>query len=170
MPRRDAGSLGPGQSRTFELTAHLPDGGRPQSPTAGDNAFKGSTASVRYVWTATESGVAPAPAPSPAAACRASLRVPVGQALLRRRRMVARVRVSSTCRANVYACVLDGTGRKRFLFGARGRSLVAGRPHRREPAPGARGAQHPAQPAAEVVRVRVLAGSTAVNRRARCGS
>ena len=55
MPRSDAGPLAPGQSRTFELTALLPDGGTPPSPTDGDNAFKGSTANLRYVWTATES-------------------------------------------------------------------------------------------------------------------
>ena len=168
MPRSDAGSLGPGQSRTFELTAHLPDGGGPPSPTDGDNAFQGSTVNVRYVWTATESAATPARAPVPdGAACRPSLRVPAGQPLLRRRRMVARVRVSGTCRVTVKGWVLDRTGRKRYLFGARDRPLVSGRTYRvsLRSAPTVRKVLRSRRQ--RFVRVSVRAGSTHISRRAR---
>jgi hypothetical protein len=167
MPRSDAGSLGPGQSRTFELTAHLPDRGRPLSPTGGDNAFQGSTASVRYVWTATESAAAQAPTRAPASACRPSLRVPVGQRLLRRRRMVARVRVSSSCRATVKAWVLTRGGRKRYLFGARNRPLESGRTYRVSLRLAPTVQRILLSRRQKSVRVSVRAGSTTISRRAR---
>ena len=161
MPRSDAGSLAPGQSRTYELTAHLPDGGQPPSPRTGDNAFKGSTANSRYVWTATES-----PPVAAAAPCRPSLRVPGGQPLLRRGRMIARVRVSSTCRATVKAYVRNGAGRKRYLFGVRDRRLVAGRTHRVSLRLAHAVRKILRSRRRKTVRVSVRAGSTTVSRRA----
>jgi spore coat-associated protein N len=50
------GAIGPGEGRTFQFRASLPDGGAPPSPTGGDNAYAGSGISMRYLWTATNSG------------------------------------------------------------------------------------------------------------------
>ena len=47
------GGIAPGEARTYRFTASLPDGGRPPSPTGGDNAYAGSALSVRYSWHAT---------------------------------------------------------------------------------------------------------------------
>jgi hypothetical protein len=56
---RPLGSIGPGESRTFQFTASLPDGGLPSSPASGDNAYAGSGLTVRYAWTATATGPGP---------------------------------------------------------------------------------------------------------------
>lgn len=126
MPRRDAGLMLPGWSRTYELTATL--------PRSGGNAFQGSSASVRYVWTATETTLPaparPAPAPPPAPGhCVPALSVPGGQPLLRRRRMVALVRVSRACRVTVRGFVTTRSGRRRFVYGSR-RWVAGDRTHR----------------------------------------
>jgi hypothetical protein len=158
MPRRDAGTLKAGQSRTFEFTANLPEG--------EDNALQGSSATVRYVWTAAESPEAPA-ATSAAEACRPSLRVPPRQRLLRHGRMVARVRVTSTCRVTVQAYARDRQGRKRYLFGARNRRLEGRGGHRvsLRLAPSVRKILRSRRHRA--VRVSVRAGSETISRRAR---
>jgi spore coat-associated protein N len=54
MSPRDLGVFAPGEARSFELVASLPDGGDPTGPAAGDNAFQGAQASVTYVWDAHE--------------------------------------------------------------------------------------------------------------------
>jgi hypothetical protein len=53
LQSRALGNIAPGQSRTYRFTASLPDGGAPPSPTSGDNAYAGSSLTVRYLWTAT---------------------------------------------------------------------------------------------------------------------
>jgi hypothetical protein len=53
LQSRALGSIAPGQSRTYRFTASLPDGGAPPSATSGDNAYVGSSLTVRYSWTAT---------------------------------------------------------------------------------------------------------------------
>lgn len=53
LQSRTLGSVGPGEARTYRFTASLPDGGAPPSPTSGDNAYAGSSLTVRYSWKAT---------------------------------------------------------------------------------------------------------------------
>jgi hypothetical protein len=162
MPRSDAGSLNPGQSRTYELSAHL--------PRSEGNGAQASTAKVRYVWTATEAGTTAAPPaatpPAPTAPCVPSLRVPAGQHLLKRRRMVARVRVSRTCRVTVRGLATDRGARRRYLYGVRDRLLAAGQTHRIS-LRSSRAVRRVLQRRRHrIVRVQVRAGSRTVSRRA----
>lgn len=53
LQSRAIGSVGPGEARTYRFTASLPDSGAPPSPTGGDNAYAGSSLTVRYSWKAT---------------------------------------------------------------------------------------------------------------------
>jgi hypothetical protein len=53
LQSRALGNIAPGEARTYRFTASLPDGGAPPSPTSGDNAYAGSSLTVRYSWTAT---------------------------------------------------------------------------------------------------------------------
>ena len=69
---RDLGMFGAGQARTYRFVVTFPDDG-----SAADNAFAGSSSTVRFVWTATAdeppaaAPVSPAPArPRPGAAPR----------------------------------------------------------------------------------------------------
>jgi len=50
MPEQEAGELAPGEARTFEFTATLPDGGGPDV----QNAVQGASTTVAYTWIATE--------------------------------------------------------------------------------------------------------------------
>ncbi len=50
MPRVDMGRVGPGNSRKYRFSLTFPDGGRPPSPTGGDNAYQASALSVDFVW------------------------------------------------------------------------------------------------------------------------
>jgi hypothetical protein len=52
MPPRDAGRLEPGEARTFEFTATLPEGGE----ASFQNAVQGASATVAYAWVAAEPG------------------------------------------------------------------------------------------------------------------
>jgi hypothetical protein len=52
MPDRPAGELRPGESRTFEFTATLPDAGEPSF----QNAVQGASTTVAYAWIAEEAG------------------------------------------------------------------------------------------------------------------
>jgi spore coat-associated protein N len=61
---RQLGAIGPSETRTFRLTASLPDNGLPPGPTTGDNAYAGSGLTVRYAWTATAAGTGPGPSKS----------------------------------------------------------------------------------------------------------
>jgi hypothetical protein len=56
LAAQPVGAVGPTQIRKFRFRASLPEGGTPPSPTGGDNAYAGSTLSMRYAWTATEGG------------------------------------------------------------------------------------------------------------------
>jgi hypothetical protein len=55
---RTLGAIGPGETRTFQFTASLPD---------TTNAFAGSGLTVRYAWNATSTGVGPGPSEQPVA-------------------------------------------------------------------------------------------------------
>lgn len=95
MPPRPLGAFGPGEARSFEFVAALPDGGVPAGTTAGDNVFQGARASVRYVWNGT------APSPPPARDRRSPrLRVdlPRVQRIFHRGHLVARIRCDERCR------------------------------------------------------------------------
>lgn len=90
---RTLGQVAPSQSRTYMFTARLPDNGPPPSATGGDNAFNGSSLSVRYAWKATapdQHSITPSSAP------RVTFRV-VKKRLLRRRRIDVVARCSSAC-------------------------------------------------------------------------
>jgi hypothetical protein len=50
MPEQRTGELEPGEARTFEFTATLPDGGEP----AIQNAVQGASTTVAYTWVAEE--------------------------------------------------------------------------------------------------------------------
>jgi hypothetical protein len=52
MPSQSLGSFAVGEARTYKFTVSFPDGGTPPSDTTGDNAYKGSSMSVQYDWTA----------------------------------------------------------------------------------------------------------------------
>jgi hypothetical protein len=47
------GSWRPGERREFEFRVRFPDGGRPTSPSGGDNSYQGSRTRFRLVWRAT---------------------------------------------------------------------------------------------------------------------
>jgi hypothetical protein len=62
---RDLGTFGAGQARTYRFVVTFPDSG-----SAADNAFAGSSSTVRFVWTAIAddpAAAAPTPSPTPAA-------------------------------------------------------------------------------------------------------
>lgn len=61
MPAREAGLLEPGQSRTYEFVATLPESGAPQ------NDLQGASTSVAYAWTAHEAAAPASPGPAPSA-------------------------------------------------------------------------------------------------------
>jgi hypothetical protein len=50
MPDQPAGKLEPGEARTFEFTATLPEGGEPSL----ENALQGASTTVSYAWVAEE--------------------------------------------------------------------------------------------------------------------
>jgi hypothetical protein len=52
MPDQPAGTLGGGETRTFEFTATLPEGGAPSF----QNAVQGASTTVAYSWVASEAG------------------------------------------------------------------------------------------------------------------
>jgi spore coat-associated protein N len=52
MTPLDCGVYSAGATKTYKFTVTFPDGGTPTTATAGDNAFQGTTFSVRYDWTA----------------------------------------------------------------------------------------------------------------------
>lgn len=56
LNKQSIGAIGPGNARVFRFRASLPDTGIPPSPAGGDNAYKGSKLTMRYAWTATQSG------------------------------------------------------------------------------------------------------------------
>src|SRR3954469_17495925 len=53
MDARALGTFAPGESHTYLFTVNFPDGGTPSSNSSGDNAGRGVTATVDYVWSAT---------------------------------------------------------------------------------------------------------------------
>ncbi|MFL5884184.1 MAG: hypothetical protein ACJ77M_03870 [Thermoleophilaceae bacterium] len=52
MDARALGTFAPGESHTYQFAVNFPDGGTPSSNSTGDNAARGVTATVDYVWSA----------------------------------------------------------------------------------------------------------------------
>lgn len=96
----ELGTIAPGARRRYAFTVHLPDGGRPAGPQAGDNAYLGSALTVRYAWRATAPSEAPPVAPS--AALRLGLKVRAAK-LLKRGYLDVVARCSQPCRFTAQA-------------------------------------------------------------------
>ncbi|MGH8574824.1 MAG: hypothetical protein ACREX8_20000, partial [Gammaproteobacteria bacterium] len=139
MGSRPLGYMAPGARRTYRFTATFPGEG-----TAADNAYAGSSAGVRYVWTGVE-GSPPAGAGADRVAPRLRLAFPRVQRILTRRRLLVRARCSESCRLDVRGVLRAGAVRIR-LHAIRGRRLRAGR--------------------ATLLAVRISAGRTRLLRRA----
>jgi hypothetical protein len=96
LANRSLGRFQPGESRTYRFTARLPDGGDPPSTTGGDNAFAGSSLSVRYIWRTTAES-----APQ-STTIRLNIRL-VTRRLLKRGVLDVYVRCDRPCRASSWA-------------------------------------------------------------------
>jgi hypothetical protein len=99
------GTLDPGATRRYAFTVHLPDGGRPPGPQAGDNAYLGSVLTVRYAWRATAPDDPPPPPAGPVApsgAPRVSFKVR-SRKLLKRGYIDVVARCSQACRLTARA-------------------------------------------------------------------
>jgi hypothetical protein len=105
---RPLGRFAPGESRTYRFTAQLPDRGDPPSLTGGDNAFAGSSVSVRYIWRTT------AAVASPPGSLRLSVRL-VKRRLLRRGILDVYVRCDRPCRVASRARLMKRSTRRRAV-------------------------------------------------------
>ena len=114
MPRLSAGTLGPGESRTYSFTVSLPDGGDPADPETGDNLYLGGSVKARYDWVATgdEPAEKPAPAPSkPSVAPKRpqpwlAVRLPRKQRILSQRKLAIEAECTRRCRIEAQAQLL----------------------------------------------------------------
>jgi hypothetical protein len=59
------GNFAPGASKTYSFSVTFPDGGTPSGNTSGDNAARGVTATVDYVWSASADDSSSNPGSSP---------------------------------------------------------------------------------------------------------
>ena len=107
---RSLGAIGPGESRTFQFAASLPDGGLPPSAGGGDNAYAGSGLTVRYAWTATTTGPGPGPSGDPVVKIRVR-----GKKLLRRGFLDVMTSCDIACRVSAYAQLPKPKRAKRAL-------------------------------------------------------
>jgi hypothetical protein len=98
LDTRSLGRFAPGEARTYRFTAQLPDGGEPPSTTTGDNAYAGSSVSVRYTWRTT----ANATGGIPATPINLKLRL-VTRKLLKRGLLYVYVRCDRPCRVASWA-------------------------------------------------------------------
>ena len=120
MPPRVAGVLTPGQARTFEFVAELPEAG----PGVDQNAVQGASVSVAYAWTAREAppnqsppaGQTPArQAPGPGASPSAT--PPLRLAIARVGRSIRHGRILVWARCNL-PCRIGARGRLRVRGGS----------------------------------------------------
>lgn len=140
MSARPAGRLLPGESRTYEFVATLPEAG---SADGTQNDVQGASASVAYSWTANEVTASPVPAPhpspSPGQPPSSSPNAPVGSApasplrltITRVRHTIRRGRLLVWARCN-RSCAIAAKGRLRVKgpAGNRGARLhLVPRPH-----------------------------------------
>lgn len=100
MDAQPLGFIDPGASRVYDFSALFLDGGTPPAAGAGDNAFKGSSTSVRYVWSAL--GDSPRKDRRPP---RLRISVPGVQRILENHYLLIRARCSEACRLGVTGTV-----------------------------------------------------------------
>ncbi len=86
---RPLGAIGPGEARTFRLTASLPD---------MNNAFAGSGLTVRYAWNASAAGGGPGPSEQPVATFKLK-----SKKLLTRRFLDVTAKCNIACRVTAQA-------------------------------------------------------------------
>ena len=107
LDERDLGTMAPGETRTYSFNVLLPDTGVPVNAVAGDNAFAGSSATVRYVWelrAAADSGGSGSGGDGGGLVpkMRVSLRVNARKAL-KSGRIAVTVRCGEPCKVRAYA-------------------------------------------------------------------
>jgi spore coat-associated protein N len=108
---RPLGAIGPGESRTFRLTASLPD---------MNNAFAGSGLTVRYAWNASAAGGGPGPSEQPVATFKLN-----SKKLLTRRFLDVTAKCNIACRVTAQARLPKAKrGRKAAKSRARTATLV----------------------------------------------
>jgi hypothetical protein len=116
MPDQPAGRLEPGQTRSFEFRATLPDTASPAGA-GGQNELQGASTSVAYSWTAAEAPALPPSEPEPEGSPSppvpappleyieptSLLRVRIAKAprRLRGSSLLVRVRCNSSCRVTL---------------------------------------------------------------------
>ena len=134
MPVRDLGTFAPGTARTYRFVVTFPDGGIPASDTSGDNAYIGSTASVRFDWTARSTGgtavKTPVIAGGPVPVLTLAV-TPRSRISLRRPTLVARC--SRACTVTVAGSIISTRRRARRVLTrirARRYAVRAGTPRR----------------------------------------
>lgn len=121
MPARALGSFAPGEARTYRFVVSFPDGGIPLSNTSGDNAYIGSTARLRFDWTAISGGGTTTTTPAGVIPPALKLAVtPTKLVALRKPVLVARC--SRTCTVTVAATIVAKQGRTKKVL-AKLRSL-----------------------------------------------
>jgi hypothetical protein len=125
---RALGNIASGAARTYRFTASLPDSGAPPSPTSGDNAYAGSSLSVRYSWMATApdpgdgggGGVEPITTLPP----KASFYV-VSKKLLRRGWLDVMVSCNRACQATAWAQMPKATRMRKVVRTSRKSAMLA---------------------------------------------
>jgi hypothetical protein len=100
MDAQPLGFIAPKDARRYSFSALFLDGGTPPAATAGDNALKGSSTSVRYVWSAL--GDAPRRDRRPP---RLRVSIPRVQRILQNHYLRIRARCSEACRIGVTGTV-----------------------------------------------------------------
>jgi hypothetical protein len=141
MPAQPVGQLEPGESRTYEFVATLPEAGS----ASAQNDVQGASASVAFAWTAGEvvpgssPGPTPAPSPSPARPASSPAPEPPGSSpappqlrltiarvrrTIRHGRLLVLARCSAPCRITA-----GGRLRARNANGRRSAELHLPRPH-----------------------------------------
>ncbi len=107
MNTQPLGFISPDAARRYSFTALFLDGGTPPTAGAGDNAYKGSSTSVRYVWSAL--GDSPRKDRRPP---RLRVSIPGVQRILTNHYLLVRARCNERCRMNVAGSVqVRGTRR-----------------------------------------------------------
>jgi hypothetical protein len=100
---RALGALAAGEARTYRFTATLPDGGAPLKANTGDNAYMGSSVTVRYAWRASApEGFVPSVTPTEGPP-KVTYRVRTKNLFKRGRFIGVIVRCDRPCRVTTYA-------------------------------------------------------------------
>jgi hypothetical protein len=111
----------PNENRTYRFTASFPDGGQPASVTSGDNAYKGSSASVEFDWSASSDDAEPA---ADTTAPIVTLRGRRVQRLRRTRPLRVTVSCNEACRVSATAALSGRPALRRIKLTGRSRALA----------------------------------------------